>query len=207
MVSTRIVRTALGVIASVAVLYPAAVWFQNSRPDIRSMSLNDLFPVFGLIAFSLMWLHIVGGAMRTFLEKYINFGNFVSKTSIAVLILILLHPLLFLIDLAPAQIVSVFTSGQPVYLWLALIALIIFVSYDIAKLFKTGKFLSAHWHAVKFISTLAFFLIFFHSLGLGTDLQSGPLRYVWMFYGITAALATLYTYVLKTPEEKRKPYP
>ena len=76
-----------------ALAYPALVWYL--RADLvfdETLALN-LFPAFGLLAFTIMWLHVVGGALRSWLEKHIDFGKFVSKSSVAVLVLIILHPL------------------------------------------------------------------------------------------------------------------
>ena len=187
--------------ASLAVLYPIWVWFDAANLTLDSMVLFDVFPMFGLIAFSIMWLHIVGGAFREKLEKYFDFDKVVAVSSMLVLGSIILHPLIHFIALIVNRGVSIFgyvTNGKEYLIWIAVIAWLIFVGYDILKKFKNRNFFSKHWQVIRFTSTLGFFLILVHSLGIGRDLQTGFLRSVWLFYGVSAAVATIYTYGVRT---------
>jgi NADH:ubiquinone oxidoreductase subunit 5 (subunit L)/multisubunit Na+/H+ antiporter MnhA subunit len=95
-----------------------------------------------------------------------------------------------------ASMFAYVSPGREYLLWLAIIAWFIFITYDILKKFRGQAFLASHWHIVKLISTLAFFLVLVHSLGMGRDLQSGPLRWLWIFYGVSAAAAAVYTYII-----------
>jgi len=187
----------ISALAYLAVFYPIFVWYERVDLVFDETLLLNLSPVLGLAAFSIMWLHVVGGALRGWLEKYFNFERLATNSSIAVLFLIILHPLLFFIGIGLDRIGDTFIYYEPIYIWLAIIGWFVLVGYDVAKRFKNRDFFARHWNSVKFISTLGFFLVFFHSLGLGSDLQAGPLRYVWIFYGITAAAATIYTYGIK----------
>lgn len=201
--SFQLIRIALNVLAFFVVFYPIIVWYRNTGLELGSLTAINVFPVLGLTAFSLMWLHIVGGVFGNTLERYVNFRKFVSTTSLIVLVLLVFHPLLFLVNLTKRQIINLLTVGRSIYIWFAITAWIVFIGYDIAKLFKDHKFLTKHWEIIKLISTLPFFLVFFHSLKLGSDLQKGTLRYLWIFYGITATFATLYTYIIKRFFKKR----
>lgn len=195
---SKYIKIILSSLMFLAVFYPVLVWFKNSNLDLDSTIFRDIFPVFGLLAFSIMWLHIVGGVFKNFFDKYINFQKFVNQTSVIVLIFLILHPTLFLVHLTSKQIISIFTTGQPIYVWLGVISWIIFICYDIAKISKIQKFLNKYWQTIRFISTVPFFLILIHSLELGSDLQKGPLRFLWIFYGITALFATFYTYIFNS---------
>ena len=187
------------VTAFLAVVYPLFVWYGRAGADLMldETLLLNLFPAFGLLAFTIMWLHVVGGALRPWLEKYIDFPKFVSKSSIAVLVLIILHPLTLFTGVGIRNIFLIFKLYDPKYIWLAIIAWFILVGYDVSKKFKNRQFFAKHWDTVKLISTVGFFFVFFHSLGVGSDLQTGPLRAVWIFYGVTAAIAAVYTYGIK----------
>lgn len=187
----------ISALAYLALLYPLYVWY--GRVDLvfdEALPLN-LFPAFGLMAFVIMWLHVVGGALQGWLEKYFNFEKFATNSSIIVLLLLILHPLLLFIGIGFDRLGDIFFYGRPIYIWLGIVAWFVLVGYDVVKRFKKRDFFVKHWNTVKLISTLGFFLTLFHSLGLGSDLQAGPLRYVWIFYGATAAIAAIYTYGIK----------
>jgi len=187
-------------VVAASVIYPALYWYQNVNSfSFGKVFLFDLFPVLGLLAFSIMWTHVVAGAFVEKIEKFFNYKKYLTWSSAVVFVLIILHPLLALVALVlnGGSAKDIFSYGKPIYLWLAIIAFPVLVAYDVAKKFRYKKFLNDHWQKVRLVSTLAFFLTFFHSLGIGRDLQSGDLRTVWIFYGASAALAAIYTYAIK----------
>ena len=189
----------LAISSFAAVFYPLYVWYGRLGGGLafdENLTLA-LFPALGLAAFSIMWLHVVGGALREWLTKYIDFQRFVGWSSAIVLVLLILHPALLLAGVGLRNTKLIFEYNEPKYIWLAIIAWFILVGYEVLKRFKKRDFFIKHWNAVKLISTIGFFLTFFHSLGVGSDLQSGTLRYVWLTYGATAAIAATYTYVIK----------
>ena len=190
----KVIKYLIYAVAVISVVYPVIVWYGRVDLVFDGTLLLNLFPVFGLLAISIMWLHVVGGALRPWLEKYIDFQKFVSKSSVIVLFLIIFHPLALFTGVGIRNIGLVFKLNNPKYIWLAVIAWLILVGYDVAKKFKNRQFFVKHWETVKLISTIGFFLALSHSLGLGSDLQVGSLRSVWIFYGISAIIATIYTY-------------
>ncbi|MDP2705523.1 MAG: hypothetical protein U1D31_03580 [Patescibacteria group bacterium] len=196
--SKKLIQYTISLGALAAVFYPIFVWFGNSDLSWNKTVVFEIFPVLGLIAFSIMWLHIVGGPFREKLEQYFDYKKFMTISSIVVLICIVLHPLLIYVGFWLIGVKGsgfTYAPGDKQYLvWFAIVAWLIFVAYDILKKFKNTDFFVRHWYIVKLIATLGFFLILFHSLGLGGDLRTGSLRYVWIFYGITAAIAAIYTY-------------
>lgn len=194
----KMVHVLLALIAYAAVLYPAWVWYEQRSLGPETDWLLTLFPLFGMLAFSLMWLHIVGKPFKPWLERYIDFERFVTVTSLLVLGLLILHPLLFLLWLGWERLPAFFTSGfSAVFVWLGVIAWVLFIGYDVAKLIKERSWVQRYWRLIQFLATAPFFLVLIHSLNLGSELQQGPLRLVWWFYGATALLATVYTYGLQ----------
>ncbi|KKU22496.1 MAG: hypothetical protein UX31_C0001G0014 [Candidatus Nomurabacteria bacterium GW2011_GWA1_46_11] len=189
-------KTWLAVFALVAVGLP--VWTRvgslgwQSRPDI----IPNLFPVFGLLAFSLLWLHALSGVFEPWLRRQINFDKFVDSTSLVILISIILHPLLAWANVN-FSFKDLFAYGEARAIWLGIFGLLLLLTYDVGKFLKKYKFFSRNWTNILTISTVGFLLTFFHSLSLGSDLQSGFLRKVWIFYGVTAIFATIYTYGYK----------
>lgn len=197
MLNKKIVKYLIFIVGLLAVGYPISVWFNSANLVWDKIVLFDIFPVLGLIGFSLMWLHIVAGAFRKRLSNYFDFSTFIHISSTVVLLMLILHPAVFLLALAVNNWGSVFSyigNEREYFIWIAIVAWVIFILYDVFKKFKTRKFFVKHWTLMRFISTLGFFLILVHSLGIGRDLQTGPLRSVWIFYGVTAGLATIYNY-------------
>jgi hypothetical protein len=178
-----------------SVLYP--LWVVGSATEwaMDSSFLVNLFPLFGLLAFSLLWLHAISGVFEPWLRKNFNFDSFVDATARLILVSIILHPLLFLIVLK-FHVADLWRTG--IYIRLAIIGWLLLIIYDIAKpLKKKYDFFVRHWNTILLISTFGFLLTFFHSIGIGDDVQQGPLHIVWLFYGVTAIIATTYTYGIK----------
>lgn len=188
-----IIKYAIIAFAYAAVLYP--IWIRM-RSLNWSLDTATLFPVFGLVAFSLLWLHSISGAFEPWLRSRFDFDRFVRITSILIFICIILHPLLLLISLE-FNFNNVFLYSEAAYIRLGFIGWLLLITYDIGKAMKKYDFFVRNWNKILLISTIGFLLTFFHSLGLGSDLQSGPLRIIWFFYGITAIIATIYTYGIK----------
>ena len=181
--------------AYLAVLYP--LWVRATALNWNISTSLDWFPLFGLAAFSILWLHSISGVFEPWLRKYINFDRFVHTTSILVLVCIILHPLLLFIYL-DFKFDSLLSSSYALYIRLGVIGWLLLITYDIGKVLKRKyDFFVKNWNNILLISTIGFLFTFFHSLYLGSDLQSGPLRIIWIFYGATAILATIYTYGIK----------
>lgn len=158
-----------------------------------------LFPWFGITAFCLLWLHAISGVFEGWLRARINFDRFISITATIILICIIAHPLLLLVTFE-FNVAGIFASYGVLPISLGIAGWLLLISYDIWKPFKRyNQFFVRHWNKVLIISNIGFIIIFFHSLSIGSNLQSGPLRIVWIFLGITGALAIIYTYAIKKP--------
>lgn len=192
----KIFKYLVTVLACLAVAYP--LWVRlNSLTWSAGVDLpSTLFPFFGLAAASLLWLHAISGAFEPWLRAHIDFDKFVQLTAGAILVCLIAHPLLLLISLG-FRIWDLYAIYNINYIYIGAIAWLLLISYDITKPFKSQGFFARHWQKVLLISNIGFLLTFLHSLALGTDLQTGPLRAIWILYGITATLAIIYTYGIK----------
>ena len=187
------IKISLTLFALLAVGYP--LWVRLSHTDWASGSLLlNIFPALGIGAFTLLWLHSMSGVFEPWLREQFDFDRFVRVTSIMILICLILHPLLLLIAMG-STFTQIIYGGK--YIWLGIIGWLLLITYDVGKVLNKNDFFVRHWHKILIISTIGFLLTFFHAINIGSDLQSGPLRIVWMFYGITAILATIYTYGIK----------
>jgi len=180
----------------VAVLYP--LWVRLSTLAWAPANiLPNLFPLFGLAAFSLLWLHAVSGPFEPWMRKHINFDLYVQRTAWLILVCIIAHPLLLLASLN-FSITNLFIVYGSTFIVVGIAGWVLLISYDIIKpLRKSYPFFAKHWTLVLAISNIGFLLTFVHSIFLGSDLQTGFLRVVWIFYGITAFFSIVYTYAIR----------
>jgi hypothetical protein len=184
------IKLLITVFAWAAVLYP--LWVR-----LHSMTFTtdpgNYFPLFGLAAAALLWLHVISGVFEDWLRKYFDFDQYVRFTSLLILLCVILHPLLLI--LSPSISFMNLLRGDDV--WYGIIGWLLLITYDISKSLKKHDFFSRNWNKILLISNIGFLLTFIHSLNLGSDLQLPPLREIWIFYGVTATLAVIYTYGIK----------
>jgi hypothetical protein len=168
----------------------------------RALTTYDIFPIFGLSAFSLMWTHYVVDAIRRYFkhDKRI-LREYFDVTSAAVLGLILLHPGIFLgklwldgYGLPPQSYFQLYTGlTQRVALLLGTFGLVAFLAYEFRREFSTRSW----WRYVGYANIVAMFAIFYHALTLGDELELGWFRTLWWGYGITLLIAIGYNLKFK----------
>jgi hypothetical protein len=144
----------------------------------------------------MLWLHIVGAGLEGWLRKHVDFEAFVERTSYLIFILMLLHPILALVTYD----FDIYVLGGEYGVWfvrLGVVGLALLLVYDVGRALRNKAFFIRHWQKVLIVSTIGFFVIFYHSLSIGSDLQSGFLRILWIFYGVSAALSFIYAYFIK----------
>jgi hypothetical protein len=176
-------------------------WGQGISWHLGRLSSYRLFPLFGLLAFSLMWSHYIASVVRQYFG--VNKGvlhTYFEVTSFAVLTAILVHPGLLAwqlwrdgLGLPPGSELAFVSPQKKLYIIFAFTALTIFLAYEFRRLFHER----AWWKYVEYLTDAAMVLIFLHSLNLGSQLQMGWLRPVWYFYGATLGLALIYIYYRK----------
>jgi len=189
--SRALVRAALTAFALFVVGYPLLVWYQNVSLSFDATLLVALFPPFGLLAATIMYLHILGRPFKTQLEPYVSFATFERVSSYLVLVSIILHPLLRTIFFISRGISLVPPPAYVLPITLGALGFLMLIAYDLGKVFYRSTFVAQHWNAIDVVSTLGFYMIWVHALLLGHNLQEGLLRTLWIIYGITAALASL----------------
>jgi len=141
-------------------------------------SINFLQRMVGLLAYTLLFVQIIlGSFMQRLTEKL---GGWIFRFHITegifTYVLVLAHPLLFVFD--PLYIYLGFSSqkaelyysfGRSAF-WLITLALLA------AKL-RTHPWLQNHWRKFHILNYVAFFLIWFHSLKVGTDIGTFPFSF------------------------------
>jgi hypothetical protein len=185
----------------IAVAIAVVAWGNSYAWQLAQVSVYQIFPLLGLTAFSLMWVHYIASATR----QYFGLGAKVLKdyfeiTSAVVLTAILLHPGLLAwqlwVDgqgLPPGSELNYVIPSARWAILLGFTALTVFLTYEFRRWFATKSW----WKFVQYASDAGMALIFFHALKLGGALRTDWFRAVWYFYGLTLLATLIYSYALK----------
>lgn len=166
-----------------------------------------LFPLFGLVAFGLMWGHYIMGAIRRMLGvDKAALGAYWLVTSWITLFCILAHPLLvdlqLYIDglgLPPDSLFAVYVRPlDRLALFAGFTALLSFLAYELYRFYQSKSW----WKYVEWLNIVAMCLILFHGFVLGGELRSQWFQIIWIGYALTFAASVSYTEYI----ERRKTY-
>lgn len=183
----------------VVTVLAVVAWGQTFGWNLSSLDTYQIFPVLGLVAYSIMWAHYVTGSVKETVLKGVRLDDYFRITSYAVLLAIVLHPGLLIYQrfrdgygLPPG---SYLTYVAPSMAWIALlgtVSLLIFLAYELHRWFEDKPW----WKYVLAAGDLAMVAIFYHGLRLGGQLQGGWYHYVWLFYGVVLAVILVQKYAL-----------
>ena len=173
-------------------------WGQLYDWELGDLSTYQLFPLFGLLAFSLMWSHYVVAATRLYNGiDSVATRTYFEATSFVVLAAILLHPGLLAwqlwrdgAGLPPASEINYVRPALGWVVVLGMTAWLIFLAYELRRWLKTKPW----WKYIQYLNDIAMLAIFYHGLRLGSHLQTGWFRGVWFFYGVTLVVSIVFIY-------------
>lgn len=183
-------------------LLAITTWIQHTPNALSQPSAYDIFPLFGLMAFSaLLGTYIVNAASTYFKIAGEKLSQYYQTMGYAILILILSHPTTLLTRLymdgfgLPPHSYSAYVNPNYVWVvWLGTISLFVFLAFELHRWFSRRTW----WKWIVYANDLAMLLIFYHGMTLGTELQSsasfmlGWFRYIWWFYGLILVAAIVY---------------
>ncbi len=193
--------------SAVAVALSFIAWGESIAWRFDRLSSYSLFPLFGLIAFSLMWSHYVTAALRQYfkLDRAVT-RTYFEITSFVVLAAIVLHPGLLIwqlwrdgYGLPPNSYVQHYVA--PSLRWAAFLgsmSLLIFLVYELRRRFRVKSW----WRYVQYASDAAIIAIFVHALALGGAFELSWFKAIWYVFGITLALSLAYSYLAKRTNNK-----
>lgn len=172
-------------------------WGQSRNVFARGIDELSLFPLFGLVAFVLMWSHFVFGAVRRLMGlRKSAAGMYWSISSAFVLALIILHPLLlnyrFIVDglgLPPMSYELAYGS-KAVFLMLGTVCLLVFLMFELRRWFSRKTW----WKYIEGAQIAAMIGIFIHALVLGQELRIGWFLVLWWCYGLLLVAAWVYNH-------------
>lgn len=174
------------------VIFTPFIFTYYSTGILTSGSLYTIFPVFGLLAWSLLCAQYISGALRILLrDSTNNSSTFTIASGIIIFVSLLLHPIILFaqryIDtgtLPPISIVSYVGDARMYLVWIAVIALVIFLLFDVLRPYRESLRKSGIWQYVGLLQILAMLLIFVHGLQLGGLFADGWMRVWWILLNI-----------------------
>ena len=156
----------------------------------------DVFPLFGLLAWGLMWSHYVTGSLR----RYLGFDKeepvlraYFGVTGALVLGMIVLHPAIFYFGLfqdgfglPPVSSFQVYGSlAARMALLFGSLSLTVFLLFELGRWFRKRSW----WRFAEYASMAAMLFIAVHALLLGGELMSGWFQLMWFGFGTVLVLA------------------
>lgn len=189
-------------ISATACLIVILVFAQGLRWKFNRLDAYRLFPLFGLLAFSLFLSHYIVAALRQLLNiDKEAIKQYFLLTSLTALGFVILHPSLLVAQLyvdgfglPPGSYLENYVA--PSLKWaatLGLISLVLFLAYELTRLKSFKRWVP--W--LQGLSDIAMILILIHGFQLGSHLQAGWFRPVWLAYAGILLVCLSYTYFLK----------
>jgi hypothetical protein len=202
------VQIAAWSISFASVTLAIIVWGQHLRWHIIGSSTYLLFPIFGLVAFSLLWSQYISSATRQYFKlDRAALASYFKVNGYLVLAAILLHPGLLIWQLwrdgggfPPGSYLHYVLPGLKFAVILGTINLTILLLFETRRVFAKYPW----WQYFRCIVDLVMFSVFYHALRLGTQLHTGWYRKVWYFYGLTLLIALIYTYKIRFSRQTSK---
>jgi hypothetical protein len=170
------------------------VWW----PSASDLTLYSLFPLLGLLAFSLMWTHYIAGALRRYFHHSPEIlARHFKITSYVTLLLIITHPFILYLQLyldglgLPYQSIPAVYPGvmQQLGIAMGVMALGLFLLYELYRFFRERTW----WRYVEWANIGAMYLILWHGYTLGGELRQPWFQVVWIAYAILLTCAVTYT--------------
>jgi hypothetical protein len=187
---TQITKLAWGLFI-VSSLLAITSWGQTVGWKLDSITPYQLFPLFGLFAWLVMWTHFVIGAFRVRNPSIRKMKLYSRVTGYTVLASLLLHPGILAFQqfrnnqgLPPESYINYVGESMTIAVFFGIIGLTIFLSFEFFDRMKNNKIVKKLGPAISISQSIAMMLIFVHGLRLGTTLGDGWFRVIWIIYGL-----------------------
>ncbi len=195
----RILIKWLLIIGWIAIIITPPLVYVNLQTPAALSRPGTAFPIFGLIAFTLIWSQIMLGAFMRPLSNYFpNIFNFHIIQGLTALTFAILHPLFLLIAHLPNWL-DIFNNrtlvppGRLVYVTYGKVGFLLLILGVLAGLLRKWPPVQRYWHWIHLVNYLVFFFILVHSVGVEGDLILSPiLQSLWFFFFVTVIIAIIY---------------
>ena len=193
MLRRNFVVFAWGLSLLVAILAVTA-WHQSLLVPLDKLGIYDVFPLFGILAFSVMWSHYMVSALRAKLNfDREKLNTYYGVTVAVVLGAILLHPGLlvwqFWQDGGGWLVFNYVAPDLRLYVIIAEVAWLAFIAYELHRWYSDRSW----WHWVERASDVAMLTILVHGYKMGQDILPGWFIALWYFFGATLIGAIVYS--------------
>jgi len=179
-------------------ILPGYVFFQNrggfeflAGADFKTAA-RLVFPIFGLYAFTLLWTQLLIGPNAILFRKVQpKITIFHHRQGIFIFLLVLTHPTLILIAFGLYQYLGYKFLPKPLvlYAFLGTVALGFLTVTAVTAILSRLSFLKYKWRMFHFLNYVVFTLAWIHSWNLGSDIKSSNLKYLWIFFAVTALIS------------------
>ncbi len=196
-------------VGAAAVLYPL-VTFIDAKPELTDP--YQVFPILGILAWSLMWTHYVNGSITLWFGTKFRSPSYKKVTEYLVLALILLHPSLLVYalwrdtgTLPPASYLDYVGEANAKFILFGTVALLAFLSFEVLQRLRSRPAVMRQWRWVSVSQIVAMTLIFVHGLGLGNTINNSWFQTWWLFMG--AVLLPCFWIVLQSDWPRKQDSP
>ncbi len=194
-------------ISGAASLLAIYVWGAMANWHV-SFQAYQLFPLLGLLAFSIMWGHYVASFVRRRLGvRPAVLSPYFKSTSLIVLALLFLHPGILILQrfrdgfgFPPHSYESYVAPGLGWVTLLGTVSWLAFIAFEFRRFFSDRTW----WKYVPIAGDIAMLAIVYHGLRIGDHLQMGWYRGVWLGYGLVLAIVLGYNYYEKFEKRNGK---
>lgn len=153
-----------------------------------------IFPLFGLYALTLVWTQVMLGSLMPFWKKlFPQIFYFHRSEGVFALLFATTHPTLLAVGVGLESYVArdFLDPSQVKFLYFGYTALFtMYLTVGTALLMKK-RVLSRWWRKIHVLNYVVFAAAWTHSWNLGSDVQSTPLRILWLGYGLTVIVAII----------------
>ncbi|MBI3626765.1 FAD-dependent oxidoreductase [Candidatus Uhrbacteria bacterium] len=154
-----------------------------------------IFPLLGLYAFFFIWAQIILGSNMAWLRKiFSKVLKFHMTEGVFAFLFAVLHPTLLLMATGLNGYLR-FAYVDPRLKIFAIIGeiqlVLLFVTVGTA-IFMKHPWLRTRWRKIHLLNYGIFVLVWIHSWFLGSDVQTSNLKYLWVFYAVTAGLSVVW---------------
>jgi hypothetical protein len=180
-------------IATLVSVLAFIAWGDMRDWNFTGLNAYALFPILGLIAFSLMLTHYVMGTIRRYAPYDRSaLNSYFHVTGYIILACILLHPGLLIwqlwqdnFGLPPLSYWHYVAAGSRLFLLLGNIALFAFLAFE----FKRAYAGRSWWWIIERANDVAMVFIFLHGLKLGSHMHVEWYKAIWYVYGLVLLIS------------------
>lgn len=199
-ITTKILRVLIPFTYLVTLILPGYYFFQARSglaffraPDARIISLL-IFPLFGLYAFTFVWVQLMIGTNLPYLRKIFRWSETYHRVQgMFTLVFALTHPLLLLFGVS-FETYRTFQFVSPELVPFAImgtVQLFLLLLTVATAILRKRPWLQTRWHYIHYLNYLIFGLAWIHGWYIGSDTQLPPLRYIWIAFGVTGLVSTM----------------